>query len=188
MKVKLHFDSSQWCASHRILDVLARGVLSTGVQVTDQIILNLSHNCVDTLTIDALTRSHINNASFLPLMREDRMPQLWDMIYGHKKVQDTRLKGLTPAALARAQGLVDLADDNEQNYLSGTRFTYRPDPYSGAPPNPDTQALSLLQSGFDWRFFPLFTRLENIQKQILFGVDEKVSTLLYFSISAILII
>lgn len=173
VKVKLHFDSSQWCASHRILDVLARGVLSTGVQVTDQVIVNLSHNCVDTATIDTLTRSHIENASFIPLMRNDRMPQLWEMIYNHKRVQDMRLKGLTPAALARAQGLVDLSDENETRYLSGARFTYRPDPHSGSPPNYDTQALSLLQSGFDWRFFPLFSRLESIQKQILFGLDEK---------------
>jgi hypothetical protein len=107
-------------------------------------------------------------------MKDERTPQLWDAIHNLAKVQEYRLKGLTPTALARAQGITNLADEQEQNHLSNARFSYQPDPYSGAPANYETQALGLLQSGFDWKFPPLFVRLESIQKQILFGLDEKV--------------
>ncbi|KAG8739289.1 hypothetical protein FRC10_005817 [Ceratobasidium sp. 414] len=173
IKVKLHPDPSRWCPSHRVLDVLIRAPISTGIQITDQVIMNLAHNGVSTETLDALTQNHIRSVDFIPLMQEDHLTQLWDTVYNHGHVQDYKLKGLTPAALARAHGLANIQDEDDRHRLSSARFTYENDPFSGAPPNYETQALGLLQAGFTPSFPPLFNRLESIHKQLLFGLDEK---------------
>ncbi|KAG8715948.1 hypothetical protein FRC11_012567 [Ceratobasidium sp. 423] len=171
IKVKLDPDTRRWCPSHRILDVLIRNTMSTGVQVTDQVIMNLSHNMVQTSTLDSLTRTHIESASLIPYVKEGRLIQLWETIFTRSKVQESILKGLTPDSIARAQGLGSIKE-NEQDLLDA-KFCYQPDPHSGHPPNFETQALGLLQSGFDAKFTPLFNRIESLQKSILFGLDEK---------------
>ncbi|CAE7232722.1 unnamed protein product [Rhizoctonia solani] len=171
IKVKLHPDPRQWCQSHRILDVLIRNSMSTGVQVTDQVIMNLSHNMVQTTTLDSLTRAHIEAASLIPYVKEGQYVQLWDTIYNRSKVQEDVLKGLTPDSIARAQGLVSVKD-NEQELLDA-KFSHQSDPYSGYPPSFEAQALGLLHSRFDMKFMPLFNRVESLQKSILFGMDEK---------------
>ncbi|KAG8684593.1 hypothetical protein FRC08_013615, partial [Ceratobasidium sp. 394] len=173
IKVKLHPDPSRWCPSQRILDVVIRAPISTGIQITDQVIMNLAHNGVSTETLDGLTQEHIRSVDFIPLMREDHLTQLWDTVYNQGHVQDYKLKGLTPAALARAHGLANLQDDDDRHRLSSTKFTYENDPFSGAPPNYETQTLGLLQAGFSPNFPPLFSRLESIHKQVLFGLDDK---------------
>ncbi|CAE6500743.1 unnamed protein product [Rhizoctonia solani] len=171
IKVKLHPDRRQWCPSHRILDVLIRNSMSIGVQVTDQIIMNLSHNMVETSTLDSLTRTHIESASFIPYIKEGKFVQLWDTISARAKVQEAVLKGLTPESIARAQGLHSKIESEEE--LLDIKFSYQPDPHSGHPPSFETEALGLLQSGFDTKFVPLFNRIENLQKTVLFGLDKK---------------
>ncbi|KAL5640276.1 hypothetical protein ACGC1H_007522 [Rhizoctonia solani] len=171
IKVKLHLDPRQWCPSHRILDVLIRNSMSTGVQVTDQVIMNLSHNMVQTSILNSLTQTYIESASLIPYVKEGRFVQLWDTIYTRSKVQEVVLKGLTPESIARAQGLGPMKE-NEQE-LFDAKFSYQHDPHSGHPPSFELQALGLLQAGFDMKFLPLFNRIEMLQKSILFGIDEK---------------
>ncbi|KAH7338887.1 RNA dependent RNA polymerase-domain-containing protein [Rhizoctonia solani] len=171
IKVKLHPDPRQWCPSHRIVDVLIRNSMSTGVQVTDQVIMNLSHNMVQTSTLESLTRTYIDSASLIPYVKERQFPQLWDTIFTRSKVQEAVLKGLTPESIARAQGLGSIKE-NEQDLLDA-KFLHQPDPYSGHPPSFETQALGLLLAGFDMKFTPLFNRIEILQKSILFGLDDK---------------
>jgi hypothetical protein len=139
--------------------------------------MNLAHNGVSIDTLDALTQDHIRSINFVPLMRQNHLAQLWDTIYNQGRVQDTKLKGLIPAALARAQGIINLQDEDEKHLLSSVKVSYHSDPSSGMPPNYETQALGLIQAGFDPSFPPLFHRLESIQKQVLFGMDDKVSVL-----------
>ncbi|KAG9121227.1 hypothetical protein FRC07_002909, partial [Ceratobasidium sp. 392] len=173
VKVRLHPDPSRWCPSHRVIDVLIRAPMSTSISITDQIIMNLAHNGVSTGILDSLAHTHIQSINFIGLMNGDEhFTQLWDTIYNRRKVQEYKLKGLTPAALARAQGLTDVRDDDEKQRLSNVKFSYESDPYSGAPPNHETQALGLLQAGFRRNFFPLFTRLESIHKHLLFGMED----------------
>jgi hypothetical protein len=139
--------------------------------------MNLAHNGVSIDTLDALTQDHIRSINFVPLMHRDHLAQLWDTIYNQGRVQEFRLKGLIPAALARAQGIINLQDEDEKHLLSSVKFSYQCDPCSGMPPNYEAQALGLIQAGFDASFLPLFTRLESIHKRVLFGLDDKVSFL-----------
>ncbi|ELU41160.1 RdRP domain-containing protein [Rhizoctonia solani AG-1 IA] len=171
VKVKLHPDPRRWCASHRVLDVLTRNTMAVGTQVTDQVIINLSHNGVPTTILDSMTRTYIESASLIPYVKEGRFLQLWETIFTRSKVQELILKGLTPESMARAQGFKSIEKGQD---LLDAKFTYQPDPYSGHPPSFETQALGLLQSGFDLKFTPLFNRIESIQKMILFGMDGKV--------------
>ncbi|KAF8684547.1 RNA-dependent RNA polymerase [Rhizoctonia solani] len=170
VKVKLHPDPRRWCASHRVLDVLTRNTMAVGTQVTDQVIINLSHNGVPTTILDSMTRTYIESACLIPYVKEGRFLQLWETIFTRSKVQELILKGLTPESMARAQGFKSIEKGQD---LLDAKFTYQPDPYSGHPPSFETQALGLLQSGFDLKFTPLFNRIESIQKMILFGMDGK---------------
>ncbi|CAE6452141.1 unnamed protein product [Rhizoctonia solani] len=171
VKVKLHPDRRRWCPSHRILDVLIRNTMSIGAQVTDQVIMNLSHNGVPTTTLNSLTRTYIESASLIPYVKEGRFLQLWETVFTRSKVQEALLKGLTPESMARVQGFKSNKENDQE--LLDTKFAFQPDPYSGHPPSFETQALGLLQSGFDMKFMPLFSRIESLQKTILFGMDEK---------------
>lgn len=139
--------------------------------------MNLAHNGVGVSVLDTLTRHFIDSIDFIPHLRQNRCTQLWDTVHNSKKVQEYRLKGITPVALARAHGLSDNKDEKEESLLTGAKFSYLPDPFSGMPPNFETQALGLLQAGFDKSFYPLYHRLEMVHKSLLFGMDEKVSNL-----------
>ncbi|QRV80332.1 feruloyl esterase B [Ceratobasidium sp. AG-Ba] len=187
VKVKLHPDPSRWCPSQRIIDVLVRAPMSTGVSITDQIIMNLAHNGVSTSTLSALTEANVRAMDFAPLMQDERLGRLWDTIYTQGGVQELRAKGFTPAALARAQGMADISDEDDRHALSTVKFTYHDDPCSGTPPNEKTQALGLIQAGFRPDFLPLFSRLESIHKMILFGMDDKVHLRIPHSATAFVI-
>ncbi|KAJ1302702.1 hypothetical protein OPQ81_003017 [Rhizoctonia solani] len=171
IKVTLDLNPQRWCPSQRVLDILTRNTMSTGVQVTDQVIMNLSHNGVSTPTLDSLTRTYIESASLTPYVKEGRLVQLWETIFTRSKVQESVLKGLTPDSIARAQGLGSIKENHQD--LLDAKFSHQLDPYSGHPPSFETETLGLLQSGFDMRFAPLFNRVEALQKSILFGLDEK---------------
>jgi hypothetical protein len=107
-------------------------------------------------------------------VKEGRFLQLWETIFTRSKVQEALLKGITPESMARAHGFGSIKEKEQE--LLDAKFAFQPDPCSGHPPSFETQALGLLQSGFNMKFMPLFSRIESLQKTILFGMDEKAST------------
>jgi hypothetical protein len=158
IKIK-HTQSFLQNPAHRIIDVLRAAHMQSSVQVSREMIINLSDNGVST---DAFTKLFCQSMDSIvsPLLdwdSQDAMPQLWAAVSRQGNVMAAR-KARESAWTARACGVQhydhdDSSEDDDSDEEDGdTSFSHSTawwgDDISGCPSSLEETVMTFLDTGF----------------------------------------
>ncbi|KAG8712265.1 hypothetical protein FRC11_000575, partial [Ceratobasidium sp. 423] len=175
VKIQLNPQKEKWSPIHFILDVLSGSLVPEASSITYEMIMSLSENKVPDEVLVKLLRDTIEREarSMEPSSKPHGAQVLYDSIYATHRVLQGRLRRVISPDAHRAQALVELENDDDDEGSGLAKWEAGPDPFSGQPASSQEQVLGWLQSGFAPTDRFVMEKLVYLQKKLMTAAVNK---------------
>ncbi|KDN44647.1 hypothetical protein RSAG8_05412, partial [Rhizoctonia solani AG-8 WAC10335] len=175
VKIQLNPEKEKWSPTHYILDVLSGSLVPESSSITYEMIMGLWENKVPDKVLVELLKDTIERdaRSMEPSSKPHGSQVLYDSVYTTHRVLQSRLRQIISLDAQRAQALIALEEEEDDEGPASAKWEAGPDPFSGQPASSQEQVLGWLQAGFAPTDSFVMEKLVYLQKKLMTEVVNR---------------